>query len=382
MKKIFMIAGEESGDNLGSKLINEIKGKNQRVEFIGVGGSRMISAGLKPIFPMKEINLMGFLEVVPHLPNLLKRINDTVERIMLEKPDVIVTIDSPGFNYQVAKKLKALGSPIKRIHYVAPSVWAYKPGRAKKTAALFDHLICLLPWEPKYFEKEGMKASFVGHPIFEDLTFLSDAEKVALKNKYGIADGEKLVAILPGSRTGEIKRLAPIFFDAAKMIRNKLPQTKFIVLPTEGLRANIENYLKQTSGFNIVSNNDEKRRILQICDAAITKSGTVALEVPALGCPAVVGYRSSELTFRIIKHLAKIPYANLVNISANKEIIKELIQDKCTSKNISDEIIKLLNSPKTAKWQLEEASHELKDMGLGSSEMASKKAAELVVGYL
>ncbi len=382
-KKIFLIAGEESGDNLGSKLMQSLKNKfEDNVEFIGVGGDKMAYEGLHTIFPMQEINLMGFLEVVPHLPRLIKRIDETVERIKAEKPDIIITIDSPGFNFRIAKKLKEQNVNIKRVHYVAPSVWAYKPERAKKTADLFDHLICILPWEAKYFEAEGLKTTFIGHPVFEDLTYLDDIEKSKLKNDYEFKGSDKLVAIFPGSRPGEVKRLLPIFMAAAEKIHQGNPNTKFILMPTENLRQLVSSHAHEVNGCVVVSEQEEKRKLLQICDAAIVKSGTVALEVAALKCPHVICYKVNPISHWLIRRMLNISLANLINISAEKEIIREFIQEDCVAENISKEILLLVNSEAVAEGQIEDAKFELTEMGLGAETKPSDKAADVIINLL
>jgi lipid-A-disaccharide synthase len=331
---------------------------------------------------MQEISLMGFLEVVPHLPKLIKRINETVDRIILEEPDVLVTIDSPGFNYRIAKKLKEREYNIKKIHFVAPSVWAYKAHRAKRTAQLFDHLISILPWEPPYFEKEGLRTTFIGHPIFEDLKFLSGDEKEIFRKDYNYNENDKVIAILPGSRMGELKRLLPVFIEAAKKITTSNANAKFILMPTENLRNEVVKFEHEIPNCITVSETEEKRKLLQVCDAAIVKSGTVALEVAALGCPNIICYKINAISHWLIRKMLYIDFANLINIAAKKEIIRELIQEDCTSDNIAKEILKLISSEAMAKGQIEEAKYELVEMGLGATTKPSDKAADVVLAYL
>ena len=382
-KKIFLIAGEESGDNLGSKLMRSLKAKYKgNVEFIGVGGNKMAYEGLHTIFPMQEINMMGFVEIVPHIPNIMKRMNETIERIKQEWPDIIITIDSPGFNFRIAKKLKEQGVDIPRMHYVAPSVWAYKPERAKKCAKLFDHLLCLLPWEPKFFEPEGLKTTFIGHPVFEDLVMLDETEKSKLKAEYEFKHNDKIVAILPGSRPGEIKRMLHIFIDAANKVHEQNPNTKFILMPTENLRQQIAKVSHLIPNCIVVSEQEEKRRLLQICDAAMVKSGTVALEVAALRCPHVICYKVNPISHFIIDRMLVTDYVNLVNISANKEIIREFIQNDVTAENLARETLLLLNSEVVAAGQLEDSKYELQEMGMGMAEKPSDKAADVIYNLI
>ncbi len=382
MKKIFIIAGEESGDNLGSKLMHQLKRKDHHLQFVGIGGSKMMKEGLESIFPMQELNLMGFMEVLPHASKLMKRIDQTVETIIAEKPDLLVTIDSPGFNCRVAKKLKQKNIDVKKLHYVAPTVWAYKPGRAKKWAKLFDHLLCILPWEPPYFEQEGLKTTFIGHPVFEDIHILSFEEKQALRADYNYLPEDKLIAILPGSRMGEIKMLLPTFIEASKKIYQQEPNVKFILMPTESMRGEVVKHDHQIPNCITISDHEEKRKLLQICEAAIVKSGTISLEVAALKAPAVICYKINPLSHWMIRKMIKIDYANLINISADKEVIRELIQDECTSDNIAAEMLKLIKSDAIRHGQIEEANFELAEMGMGSHEMPSERAAEVVMEML
>jgi lipid-A-disaccharide synthase len=381
-KKIFIIAGEESGDNLGYKLIKNLKAINADINFIGIGGNKMAYEGLHIIFPMQEINLMGFSEILPHIPRLLKRINQTVDLIIAEKPDILITIDSPGFNYRVAKKLKERNFQKPMLHYVAPSVWAYKPERAKKTAQLFDHLISIIPWENKYFESENLPTTFIGHPVFEDLNFLDEQQKNELKNKYSFFAQDKIIAILPGSRKGEVDRLLPIFIDAALEIYKAEPNAKFILMPTENLRNYVSEKAKKLPNCLIICDTENKRNLLQICSAAIVKSGTVALEVAALKCPHIICYKVSDISHWLIRRMLNISFANLINISANKEIIHELIQEDCNSNNISKEILKLIGSGNLGAGQIADAAYELAEMGLGEEMAPSKKAAELVYSLI
>jgi lipid-A-disaccharide synthase len=359
-KKIFIIAGEESGDNLGAKLLKDLK--SEKLEINLIGGQNMERQGFSSLFPISEINLMGFAEILPHIPNLLKRINETAEYIMDNNIDVVVTIDSPGFNYRVAKKLKDKKYNGKIIHYVAPTVWAYKPERAKKTANLFDHLMCILPWEKHYFEKEGLKTSYVGHPVFDNLKILSDDEKNIFKeglinNNTKVTADSKIISCLVGSRKGEIKNLLPIYIDALNLINEKYKNITFAFLNTDRMNDYVLDYLKSKDvKFNYFceTEREEKHKILQISDCAIVKSGTISLEVAALNCPHIICYKVNALSYYIIKKMVKIDNVNLVNISANidengvykndSEIIPELIQSECNAKNIFNQIAKILEN--------------------------------------
>ena len=382
MKKIFIIAGEESGDNLGSKLIEELKNLSPEFFFEGIGGTKMANSGLFTIFPMQEINLMGFAEIIPHIPNLIKRINQTVDKIIADKPDFLITIDSPGFNFRVVKKLRSLNYTGKIIHYVAPSVWAYKEHRAKICAELFNHMVCLFPWEPSYFEKYGLNSTFIGHPLFEDLSIISEQEKASILKDLNIKSSEKIIPILPGSRRSEIARLLPIFCDAANKIYNINSNVKFILMPTEGLRDEVAKFSHLIPNCKIVSSKELKQKLLQISSVAIVKSGTISLEVAALGCPHVVCYKINPISYIIIKKLLKIKFANLINYSAGRQVIKELLQEDCNANNISNEIIKIISNPLISEGITNDIKLELAEMGIENDVKPSKLLADLIFNKL
>jgi len=378
-KKLYIIAGEESGDNIGSKMIKAIYKKASDTEIKGVGGTKMVKQGLVSSFPMQEISLMGFIEIIPHIPNLLKRINQTVDEILDFNPDSVVTIDSPGFNYRVAKKLKKKGFKGKLIHYVAPTVWAYKESRALKTAKIFDKLLCILPWELPYFEKHGLDTKFVGHPIFEDIQLLKAKEKQDVRKNYLIKKDDIVITCLIGSRAGEVERFAEIYAEALRLIEKKHENIKVFILSTDSMKPFIQKFLQDfPKNTAIITEQGEKHKLLQISNAAIVKSGTVGLEVASYKCPHAICYKVSWLSYKMIKAMVKIDLVNLVNISANSKIIPELIQDDMTAANISKTICGLLENPDLAKLQVERSQTELKKMGLGKKQKPSEIAASEV----
>lgn len=342
--KIFIIAGEKSGDNLGGKLIREILKLNPDAKIKFIGGSRMEkNSSAKSLFPMSDINLMGFAEILPHALKLIRRIKETVQKITEFKPDVLITIDSPGFNFRVVKKLREADISTNYVHYVAPSVWAYKPERAKKTADLYDKLISIIPWEKPYFEAEGLQTEYFGHPLFEDLNFIDEAKKEEIRQYYNIKQEDKIISILPGSRKGEVDKHIDVLKTSLTELNNE-ESLRLFFLPTP----EIENYLRQKLQdidlkFEVISEVEEKQKLLQISDLAMVKSGTVALEVAALGTPYFIFYKANPISAWFIKRLININYANLINISANQEIIPELIQENFNTEkviNFSDKILK------------------------------------------
>lgn len=336
-KKIFIIAGEASGDFLGKNLLNNLKLKHANLEFRGIGGAQMAKEGLFSIFPMQEISVMGFFEVLPKLPAILKRINQTKKAIENFKPDVVVTIDSPGFCLNIAKFVKhKLKIPV--VHYVAPSVWAWKPGRAKKIAKKIDHLLCLLPFEPPYFLKHGLKATFVGHPV----TGIDLPNDTNFRTMHGISREATLVCILPGSRISEIRNLLHIFLDAV----SKLPLTRRIevIIPTlPHLKEVIEKELAEASiNVKIITSDTQKWQAFMQSSIALAASGTVSLELAHVGVPQVIAYKTNMFTYILAKILVKTKFVSLVNILSNEKVIPECLQKECNADYLAQQLEKIL----------------------------------------
>ena len=332
--KIYIVAGESSGDFLGSSLIQSLDNlSNQSVDFFGIGGSLMENGNnFRSLFPMSELSLMGLFEIIPHIFHLKKRINQTVQHILTTKPDALIFIDSPGFCKRVIKKIKAYSLDVPIFYYVAPSVWAWRPKRAKKLAELVDHLFCLFPFEPNYFIKEGLDATFVGHPLTEiaDDLYPKDSNKIL---------------ILPGSRKSEINNLLPIFLKVANNIKQDL--TEFYLPTPPHLKEYVESFIKESSvKVNVIVDQLEKNQIFKTSSLAIAASGTVSLELAKYKIPHVIAYKVHPLTAFIGRFLIKIPYFALPNIIAQKEIVPECMQERCTVKDITNAFsqLKSLNS--------------------------------------
>lgn len=374
-KTFYFIAGEASGDNFGAKLIKKLAIiADKKIDLAGIGGDKMIEQGLKPLFPMQEISLIGFLEVLPKIFKLEKRINQTVADIIFRQPDVLITIDSPGFNFRVANKLRINGYKGKIVHFVAPSVWAYKPGRAKKFAKIFDHLLCILPFEPEYFTKHGLDATFIGNPIIEDIY---QDEQLDFRKAYNIKPNDFIICMMPGSRNGEIKRLLPIFLDAIKQIDKKIT----VVIPTlANLKPIIETYIEQLGGKQIIICDDPKFKssIMQQASIGLIKSGTSSVEAALFGLPHIVAYKVNLFSSLIIKLLIKIKYASLVNIICNKAVVPEFLQKNCTSMKISQRLQKLINDKALQKKQKTAFKEVIEVMGGTLKDAPSLSGAKIV----
>ena len=342
------------------------------VQFVGVGGERMKAEGLDSLFPLSELSVMGVAEIIPHLARLLRRISETAEAVRGAQPDLIVTIDAPAFCFRVLKQLKT--SPNVKIHYVAPTVWAWRPWRARKLTSLVDHLMVLLPFEPPYFEAVGLATSFVGHPVLENNISAADGRK--FRQSHGIETDVPLLVLLPGSRRGEIKYLLSPFQDAVGRLKSKIPALR-IVVPTianlaDGLRTELGHW---SFPVTIIVGEREKFGAMAAADVALAASGTVALELAMFGVPNVIAYRVHPLTAAIVRRLVKVKYANLVNLLIDREAVPEFIQANCRGDLLCDAVEKLLTDGAAAEAQkaaMRDAMALLSPGAAAPSDMAAK----------
>jgi lipid-A-disaccharide synthase len=375
MPKIYIIAGEASGDNIGAKLMREILKLNPEAEFYGIGGEKMEKVGLNLLFPAKELSIMGFLEIIPALPRIWLRLRKTIANIIDIQPDIIITIDAPGFNFRVTKAIKNKVTA-KLIHYVAPTVWAYKPERAKEIAKIYDRLLVILPFEPEYFTEEGLATDFVGYPALEDLNFSS---KEYFRIKLNIPKGNLLLCLAPGSRRQEVKTLLPIFLKAINILEQKLKRNITIAIPCQNnLLSLVKKYTKQATNIILVADED-KQNLFSSADLALTKSGTITTELGFFGIPMVVAHKINWLSYFLIKRVLKVKYASIINLIAEQEIIPELIQGNCKSTLIAEELERLTDL-KQRQQQLNGINSSLDQLGINSS--PSKIAAEKILQEL
>ncbi len=353
---VYIIAGEPSGDRLGASLIRALKEKSgDQIKFAGIGGAEMAKEGFVSRFPMKELSLMGVAEILPHLPRLMRRIRETVREISHLRPAAVVTIDSPGFTHRVAERLKGINIPL--IHYVAPSVWAWKPWRAKKIAGYFDHLLALLPFEPPYFEKEGLTTTFVGHPVLESGADQGDG--AGFRRSMGISEDAKVLCVLPGSRRGETSRLLPVI---RRTIELMAMTDLTIVLPVvDAVSRQIEEAVKDwPCAVHVITGEKAKFDAFAASDAALAASGTVALELAMARVPSVTIYKFNIVTAVLARLLVKSKYVNLINILLEREAVPELLLEDCKPARIAPLLSNLLVDKSVANRQLESLSEALK----------------------
>ena len=333
---IYLIAGEQSGDELGARLIRAIKQRDPTARFAGIGGSAMAAEGFTSLFPLRDLALMGILEVLPRLRQLKARLRETEQDIASRRPDVVVTIDSPGFTLRILKAIAPLGIP--RAHYVAPQVWAWREGRVKRYPGLWDRLLCLLPFEPAFFARHGLPASFVGHPVLESGADQGDAGR--FRARHGLAPDARILIVMPGSRRTEVTRLLPIL----RATLARLPPDLIPVVPLAGpVAAMVTEATRDWLHRPIlVADKAEKFDAFAAATAALTKSGTSTLELALAGVPMVVTYRANPITIWLLRRMQKVPFASLLNIMSVREIIPELLQEDATPVKLSAALAEIL----------------------------------------
>ncbi|MBR4106441.1 MAG: lipid-A-disaccharide synthase [Alphaproteobacteria bacterium] len=374
--KVYLIAGEPSGDLLGSRLMRALRQKSD-VEFLGIGGDTMEREGLQSLFDISELAVMGLAEVIPSIPNVLRRIKQTVADIVNQKPDVVVTIDSWSFCSRIHKKLRKLNTGIKQIHYVAPQVWAWKKRRAKTMYQYVDELLTLLPNEPQYFTPYHLNATFVGHPVIESAALNADGAE--FRRRHNIADDKQIISILPGSRHNEVSRLLPDFLAAARKLYAKHPDMFFILPTVTTVAARVQNMVKGCDlPLQVVTSESERYGAFQASSAAIAASGTVALELAMCRIPHIIAYKISPLTYCLVKSLIKIKYVNLTNIMLDRLVVPELLQHDCTPQNIAEHIEELLAHSQAYQKQMQ-SFDDIKQYLSNGNETPSSQAAAVIL---
>lgn len=381
MKHIFIIAGEASGDLIGARLMHALKKKKGAdICFSGIGGPQMQAVGLTSLFPMSDLSTMGLVEVVKRLPLLIRRINQTVRAIEMSAPDAVVTIDVPDFSFRVQKKIQHL--LLKKIHYVAPTVWAWRPGRAADCADFLDHMLTLFPFEPPYFAEHYLNCTFVGHPLVEnDATF---ADGPGFRRMVGMDKDAPLLCLLPGSREGEVTRHAEIFAETYKKLTDTIPGLLAVVPSFPHLMPALQEVFERVLGPELsgrvyfTDDTDLKYGAMAASDVALAASGTVTLELALLGIPTIVAYKVNALTAFLGKRLIRIKYASLVNILMNREVIPEFLQENCSVQKLSAALDGLFRHPEKRRLQIHDFKDAM-DMLRLPHEKPSEKAAEVIL---
>ena len=368
MKKIFVLTGEPSGDKLASKVVANIKNSKPDIEYLSVGGEYLKALGIKSLYDLNEVTYLGFTKVLLNIFKIKKKIDETVNKIIEFNPDVLFSVDSPDFTLRVAERVKKLKSNIKTIHYVAPQVWVWREHRVKKLKNFLDHILLLFPFEKQYFEKENINCTFVGHPLLED----NEKNKIDIKNV--ISDDKKIISIFSGSRSSEINVLTPILLKFIKMMKEKYNDIHFIFHTTNEHRETVKNLISKEDikNYDVISDEKVKSYILKKSTFAVAKSGTISLEICNANVPSIIIYKINFINFFIVKMLIKVKFANIINIAAGKEIIPELLQDKCNAKSIFNKVDEFLTNPDLSTNQIDQFKEIIKDFKTNkSSDLAS-----------
>jgi lipid-A-disaccharide synthase len=354
MTLVYVVAGEASGDVLGARLIAALRARRPELEFAGIGGPRMAEQGMPSLFDYRELALMGLLEVLPKIFRLKRLLADAAADVATRRPAVIVTIDSPGFTLRLAEMVRPIGQPI--VHYVAPQVWAWRPGRVVKLRRKVDRILCLLPFEPVFFETAGIPVTFVGHPVLESGADAGDAARFAAR--HGLAEGERPVIVMPGSRRMEVKRLLPVFGAALRLAAQRLPGLRPVVavsaVVAPAVRAGVADWPgRPITVETLEDKHDAFAAVAQSGGAGLIKSGTSSLEMAVAGIPHVVAYRVNPVTAAIVRRLVKVPHASLVNLLAEREVMPERIQEACTPEALAEALLRPMLEPDVAAAQRE-----------------------------
>ncbi len=375
---IALVAGEASGDLLGASLINALKDKYPQAEFIGIGGPEMIKAGCESLYPMEALSVMGLVEVLKHLPSLLKMRAQLYARLLEKKPDVFIGIDAPDFNLALERKLKSSG--IKTVHYVSPSVWAWRQWRVKKIARSIDLMLTLFPFEVSFYQQHEVKAVFVGHPL-ADMVPMQVDQAQARTQVYPDND-KRLVAMLPGSRISELERLAEVFIRTAEQCSKNAPDLEFIVpFANDKTRRYFQDVVDRLkTQANITTILGQSRLVMQASDAVLLASGTAALEALLLKRPMVVAYKLSGLTYWLLKtfRILKVSLYSLPNLLAGKKIVEEFIQKDARPEMIAPALLTLLDEEHSNQALL--ATYD--DIHRSLKKEASQEAANAIAALM
>ena len=376
MKKIFVLTGEPSGDKLASTVISKLKLENPEIEYLSVGGTHLKKLGISSIFDLKEITYLGFTSVLLNIFKIKSKINKTVNEIIKFNPDILFSVDSPDFTLRVAERVKKINNNIKTIHYVAPQVWVWRKNRVKKIKKFIDHMLLLFDFEKKYFAEENITNTFVGHPLIEN----SQNNKTLIENI--LPKEKKIISLFPGSRKSETNVLLPILMDFIKLMNKKHDGYFFYFHATEENKNLIIENIKSSNieNLDVASEENIKSKILSNSVFAVSKSGTVSLQICNSNIPSIIIYKLSFINFMIFKMLVNVKFANIINIINNKEVIPELLQKECNAEEIYKSVIYFLKNPELIQKQLTDCSKTLD--GIRSKTSSAGEASSILLKYL
>ncbi len=378
---LFVIAGEPSGDALGAALIRGLRARTGgRLRVAGIGGERMAAEGVASLVPLRDLAIGGVAEVVPRAPVILRRVRETVAAVRAMRPDAVVTIDSSGFTWRVAQRLRRAGETLPLIHYVAPMVWAWRAGRARRMARWYDHLMALLPFELPYFERVGLACSYVGHPVLDSGADRGSGDR--FRRGYGIDPATLVLSVLPGSRAGEVQRLLPLFGEALRRIEAARGRFRVVVPTVATVAAAVAAGVRGWPGEPIVIGEPEhKYDAFAASRVALAASGSVALELAMARLPMLVCYRLSPLTEALLDRVVKVRQVNLVNLLLDRPLVPELLRHNCTAARIAEEALRLIDDQQLRAAHLAGYDQALQRLGAGG-QSPSLRASDQVLAVL
>lgn len=365
--KIAVLTGEPSGDLLAYDVVKAMLDHVPDAKLIGIGGERLAQLGLRTRFPLSEFSVNGIAEVLPHLPRLLFRMEQITRWMLKEQPDVVLTVDAPDLTLRIAKMLRARGFAGKLVHLVAPTVWAWKPERAAKISAFLDHLLCLFPFEPPYFEVHGLDATFIGHPIVSRPVPSVDKDSNAL-------------LLLPGSRMNEVRQMVPLFREVVQNLAPSFPGLRCLVPTVETTRSFVTNrMIDWPTPIEFLFREEDRQRAFHQAKVALAASGTVALELAQADVAGVMTYRLSQMTYQKVMRQTRLEHFSLINILAGREIMPERMQDRATAGALVPELVRLLSDEQARQSQLRAQREALGKLALSADQSPAKLAAETLM---
>ncbi len=377
MPKIAIVAGEASGDLLGAHLMSALKKQRKELSFFGIAGPKMMSEGAQTLYPMERLSVRGYFEVLKHLRGLLKLRKALLQQIIAEKPDVFIGVDAPDFNFWLERKLKKHGIPT--IHYVSPSIWAWRGGRIHKIKRAVTHMLALFPFEPALYEKVDLPVTYVGHPLADELPLMPN--KKAARELLKLRQSELIIAMLPGSRQSEVQQHAEFFVKTAELMTQHHPDAKFIVpLITRETRNIFDKALAKSKDSSLKMNLlfSHAHEAMEAADFVVVASGTATLEAALLKKPMIITYRMSIISWWLLKVMRYIPYVGLPNVLASKYIVPELLQKNATPEKLNETMVAMLEDKKGLK----DIKETFTDIHRTLKQNSAKKSAEVVLSYL
>ncbi len=369
------MAGEASGDVLGARLLAALRRQRPELRFRGIGGARMTEAGLDTLFPMRELAVMGLVEILPRLRALSRRLDQAVADIALTRPDLVVTIDSPGFALRLLKRITGLGIP--RVHYVAPQVWAWREHRVREFPGLWERLLCLLPFETAFFARHGLDARFVGHPVLQSGADTGDARR--FRARHGLDAGASVLVLMPGSRRSEVPRLLPVFRRTVALLAERVPGLVPVVVVSPVVAQAVARAARRWPVPPVlVTELDDKHDAFAAAGAALTKSGTSTLELALAGVPMAVTYRVNPLTAAVARRLIRVRHVAMVNLLAGRRLVPELLQEECQPERLARTVERLLGDPAEAEAQRDGFRTVLDSLAAGNEAPADAAARQVL----